>query len=313
MDPQRHPDSVSSVSFTEELTALEAAINAFLPPRYVGCYEEVPPSSMGSASLKYDREGRVAWGEIWTTFCHLALAGGPPHRGRWLPGVTTREAEARPAEQQSVVAEIKRAIRLSSSLRAIEDAPAGWVGIRCEDQDMAAWMVRAIVAENVCARHEGSILYVPAGPDFRLEKEVKNVVVCVAKSCHYLLDHVEPEERPRGLNLHVLQPPAPDDLASNAGAYQAAAEKMAQDFQILAGLAVSPAAAAGWLGFECASEEMAVWMQRAVIAKDVLARRENATLFIPVCLVPAASTDGDRLINIVADAHRLWQFKTANS
>jgi len=55
---------------------------------------------------------------------------------------------------------------------------------------MAAWLVRAIVVENVAVRSEGSALDLPAGPDFRLEKEIKNAVAVIAKTCHYWLEHM---------------------------------------------------------------------------------------------------------------------------
>ena len=46
-----------------ELAALDAKIDALLPPRYQGCFEQVPPTSMGTASLKYDPSGQVAWND----------------------------------------------------------------------------------------------------------------------------------------------------------------------------------------------------------------------------------------------------------
>ena len=47
--------------------------------------ELAPPASpdaapMGAAPFVW-REGRPDWGAMWTTFCELALYGGPPHRG----------------------------------------------------------------------------------------------------------------------------------------------------------------------------------------------------------------------------------------
>lgn len=54
--------------------------DALLPPRYRGG-RNVSAAPMRSAPLKYDAEGRVAWGEVWQSFCDLALAGRPPHRG----------------------------------------------------------------------------------------------------------------------------------------------------------------------------------------------------------------------------------------
>jgi sirohydrochlorin cobaltochelatase len=43
--------------------------------------------------------------------------------------------------------------------------------------------------ENVSARFEGMVLNLPAGPGYRLEKEIKNVVTVIAKTCHYWLGH----------------------------------------------------------------------------------------------------------------------------
>src|ERR1700722_19781678 len=54
---------------------------------------------------------------------------------------------------------------------------------------MADWLVRAIVMENVSARCEGTALELPAGPAYRIEKEIKNVITAVAKTSHYWLDH----------------------------------------------------------------------------------------------------------------------------
>jgi len=292
---------------SDELAGLIAKINALLPPRYVGCFEDVPPQSMGSAGLKYDSKGRVAWGEIWTTYCHLALAGGPPHRGRLLPAVSTREAESRPAEQEAVVAEIRRALRLSSDLPTVEESFPGWVAIRCHDEDMAAWLVRAIVAENVSARHEGTMLYVPAGPAFRVEKEIKNVVVSVAKSCHYLLDHVGSADRPRGFDPGLIQPLLPDQIASSPDEYQASLDDLTRLLHAATGLEIIPAESPGWLGMKCETEEMAVWIMRAILALNSLARRENDVVFVPVVMGENANEMRGKLEQIVARVMRCWR------
>lgn len=39
---------------------------------------------MASAPMQYRENGEVAWGEMWESFCALALEGGPPHRGELL-------------------------------------------------------------------------------------------------------------------------------------------------------------------------------------------------------------------------------------
>jgi sirohydrochlorin cobaltochelatase len=55
---------------------------------------------------------------------------------------------------------------------------------------MALWMLRAIVVENIFARREGQTLYLPAGPAFRLEGEIKNVITVLAKTYHYWTQHI---------------------------------------------------------------------------------------------------------------------------
>ena len=55
----------------QEVKDLNIRIRGLLPLAYHSCLETISPTSMGSAGLKYDKEGRVAWDEIWTTFCDL--------------------------------------------------------------------------------------------------------------------------------------------------------------------------------------------------------------------------------------------------
>jgi hypothetical protein len=84
-----------------------------------------------------------------------------------------------------VVAEICRGISLVSGLETVECESLGWVGVVCENESMAAWMLRAIIAENVIARRERNVVYVPAGPQFTIYKEIKNVIVTIAKTTHF--------------------------------------------------------------------------------------------------------------------------------
>lgn len=293
------PDLALSANRTE----LEAKINALLPPRYVGCFEAVPPTSMGSAKLRYDSQGRVAWGEIWTTFCHLALAGGPPHRGRFLGPVAPEEVQASPEQQSAVVAELQRALKLCVDLPLHAEASPGWIGLDCADAATASWLVQAIVAENVVATHDGATLYVPAGPSFRIEKEIKNVVVCVAKTCHYLFDHLEPEQQPTGAARPLLRAPWPGEIAASSTQYEAAVAVLQNGLEEATGLKAVSSATPGWIGVDCTSEEAAVWLLRAVAVEDVLVRREGAVLFVPVDFRSDAALEKTRAV--VANAHRL--------
>ncbi len=169
----------------EALRELDRRLSEILPPGY----EQSTAVPMGSAGLLVDGAGQVAWDEMWTSFCDLALAGGPCHRGTLLEPVSAAEALAEPERYASVVAELERGVRLVTGLPTVAGTP-GWVGVRCDDEAMAIWMLRAIIVENVMVRREGEVLYLPAGPDFRLEGEIKNVVTVLAKTHHYWTAHL---------------------------------------------------------------------------------------------------------------------------
>jgi len=64
------------------------------------------------------------------------------------------------------------------------------VALQCDDAAMARWLLRAIAEENVSVRREGAVLFLPAAPGFRLDREIKNVVTVVAKTSHYWAEHL---------------------------------------------------------------------------------------------------------------------------
>ena len=165
------------------------ALSSILPPRYRNG-KVVSAAPMGTAPMRYTEDGQVSWDEMWTDFCDLALAGGPPHRDTLLEPVPPDEVKADLQNYERVVAEIERGWRLVTGLPTKHSEKLGWVGLQCEDEEMALWMLRAIVVENVCVRREGSVLYLPAGPAFRLDKEIKNVITVVAKTHHYWTEHL---------------------------------------------------------------------------------------------------------------------------
>jgi hypothetical protein len=159
-----------------------------LPPRYRDS-QVVSAAPMGTAPMRYNDQGQVAWEQMWTDFCDLALAGGPPHRGTLLEPASAEQVGADPASYTRVVAEIERGMQLVTGLPIVHTEQAGWVGVQCHNEEMALWLLRAIIVENVCVRREGKVLYLPAGPDFQLEKEIKNVITVLAKTHHYWIEH----------------------------------------------------------------------------------------------------------------------------
>ena len=168
----------------------ENAARDILPARYQA-KAEVSAAAMGATDLKYNSDGQVAWDEIWQDFCDLALAGGPPHRGTLLEPVSQEAAIAQPENYQNVLRELERGIMLVSVVSTHQCNTPGWIGMECHDEAMAVWLLRAIVVENVSVRREGAVLYFPAGPDFTVEAEIKNIITVIAKTNHYWQEHAQ--------------------------------------------------------------------------------------------------------------------------
>ena len=292
------------------LEALDARLKTLLPEEYQDVYEQVEPTPMRSAGLKYDADGQVAWDQIWGSFCDLAMAGGPPHKGALLEPGTEPDINAQFDRYDEVADEICRGIGLATGLRAYVAPDPGWVSVTCHSDGMASWLVRAIVMENVAARRRGAILELPAAPHFRLEKEIKNVITVVAKTCHYWLGHTPPHQQQAIADLFntmagespLIEPDRSSSGASGAELGAAIAARIRRD----TGLQESNHRYAGWLGLECPSVRFAVWMMRALVASNVLSRREGVVLFVPV----NAATDPRG--TIVADAvERTYQCASA--
>lgn len=275
--------SLTDLTTNADLDALDAKINRLLPARYQHCYQSVPPTSMGSAGLEYDHNGRVAWGEIWTSFCDLALAGGPPHRGRLLEPVDPEAVADHPERHRAVVDELDRAIRLVSNRRLVAGYAPGWIGVPCATGEEASWLRAAVVAENVSARRRGTVLQLPAGPDFRVEKEIKNVVVALAKVGHFWDGHL-------------------------SAAQQSAFPVTILDRRLceVIGRAVDTVIYPGWVGVPCDGEEMAAWLLRATAVEGLLARREVEVLYLPVG-IGQHEHQTYNAVAVFAAAWRLWR------
>jgi hypothetical protein len=296
----------------EALTALEFRLRAILPEEYQDCYEEVQPVSMGSAGLKYGGDGKVAWNEMWATFCDLAMAGGPPHKGMLLEPGAQWEIDANTGRYQEVVDEIVRGVRLVTGLAARASSIPGWVRVDCHSDAMAGWLLRAIVMENVSARCVGSALDLPAGPGYRVEKEIKNVVTVVAKTCHYWTGHMWRAQKREIADLFVkmadsspLVEPATATTGLHSHTHEESAARMTESISQSTGLARSRHRYAGWLGLECTNVRTAIWMMRALVASNILSRREETTLFVPVN--PVTDPTGGIVVRAVSRIHRLGE------
>lgn len=291
----------------QALDELDLRLKTLLPADYQGSYEQMEPVPMRSAGLKFDADGQVAWDQIWGSFCDLAMAGGPPHKGALLEHGAPDAIDADFARYDDVVEEICRGIRMATGLRAYPSPTPGWVCVTCHSDGMAGWLLRAITMENVDARRRGAVLELPAAPHFRLEREIKNVVTVIAKTSHYWLGHMPASQRYGVAALlaritreaPLLTPDAEPDHAERTGAAASAAGAAVErqtDLRVVA------PRAAGWLGLECSDVRPAVWMMRALVAGNVLSRREGTVLLVPIN--PALDAGGERVAAAVVHVFR---------
>jgi sirohydrochlorin cobaltochelatase len=142
---------------------------------------------MASAPFVYNDDGSVAWEKMWEGYCDLAIEGGPAHRDSLLKSKGTANNVA---DEKYIWAidEILRALRLITPYR-VEHAGPGWIRLQMKTGHKANLFKTVIEKENVEARQEGKILFVPVNDDFTLEKEIKNVVTVVGKAQHYWSRH----------------------------------------------------------------------------------------------------------------------------
>jgi sirohydrochlorin cobaltochelatase len=288
---------------------LEARLKTLLPEEYREMYNDVQPVLMGSAGLKYDADGRVAWGAIWQSFCHLAMAGGPPHRGKLLESATAAEIAEQPERYDEVVTQVCRGVQMVSGLAAEPSTAPGWIDVDCPNRGMAGWLVRAINMENVSAHADALVLHLPAGPQFRVEKEIKNVVTSIAKTCHYWVGHTSVAQHRAVAQLFqvmeaespLIQAPFPASEISMTELEQLR-DGIAAKIQAQTGLKATGREYCGWLGIDYGSISSAVWSMRMMIACNVLARREGDLLYLPIN--PLTDEDGTVVVAQVVRVHR---------
>jgi hypothetical protein len=298
---------ISSAVDLAALHDLDERLRTVLPEQYQSSYDELQPTPMKSAGLKYAADGTVAWDQIWGSFCDLAMAGGPPHKGALLEPAAPEAIAADPDRYHAVVDEIARGVAMVTELLAYEATP-GWVRVSCLSEEMAAWLLRAIVMENVAAKGDRMAVYLPAGPQFRLEKEIKNVITVIAKTCHYWIGHM-PRDQKRAIAALFARLEAESPLLEPGDDASTAADRARMRPAILqritedTSLPASSHRYTGWLGVECPTVASAIWMMRALVVHNVLARREGTTLFVP--FNQAADPTGAGAVAALVRVHHL--------
>lgn len=288
---------VGEVAAEVSFETLEARLRVMLPEIYREREEEVQPVSMGSAGLRFGVDGKVAWDEIWGSFCDLAMAGGPPHRGTLLEAGGAAGIEGERVRYGEVVEEICRGVGLVTGLWVEASEDAGWVKMYCTSVAMAGWLARAIVMENVSASARGLVLHLPAGPEYRVEKEIRNVVTAVAKTCHYWAEHTPVEQQwEMGRVLREME----SESAVVEPGVSGDAVRVGKAIEEATGLVRSGQGYAGWVGLECVAVSAAIWMMRVLVVSNVFSRREGTVVFVPVNA--DCDLDGARVVAAVGRA-----------
>jgi hypothetical protein len=289
---------------------LEARLKTLLPEEYQDSYQDVQPVSMGSASLKFGQDGRVLWDEIWGSFCHLAMAGGPPHRGTLLEPATQSSIDLDAGLYDDVVNELRRGVEMVTGLAAEPSPISGWLHVDCPSTSMAGWLARAINMENVSAHVDGMVLHLPAGAHFRLDKEIKNIVTSIAKTCHYWLGHTSIAQHRAIADLFkvmdsespLIQPPF-SARNTRAAIFEKLHDTVARKIQSQTGLQATGREYHGWLGINSLNVSAAIWMMRVMVASNVLCRREGNFIYVPVN--PSMDRNGNRITALLVRAHRV--------
>ncbi len=284
------------------IQAAEERLQTLLPSIYRGRTNEVQPVSMGTAPLAFDVDGNVAWDRMWGSFCDLAMAGGPPHKGKLLEPGTPESILAEPVRYTEVCDEIVRGIELAARSKATQSSSPGWLRVRCSSDTMAGWLLRAITMENVSVRLEEGAILLPAGPAFRVEKEIKNVITAIAKTTHYWSGHLIRLQQLGIANLfHQLDNEAP--LLQPAWAageeVEDSREHIASALHNATGLRTTKHSYANWIGLNCEDVSSAVTTMRRLVASNILCRREDTAIFLP--LNPAVDPYGARITRWVAE------------
>lgn len=163
----------------------------------LGTLAVLTPRKAGSVDVPkrvpLDDQGQVDWrgffDDLDLTGSHrdIALAGGDPRRDALIEPAEPRLTSG-PA-YDALTDELARGLR-ETTKTPVFVGPAGWIGITCESEPMAGWVIRALAAENIAVRREGSTVFLPVSADFTVESEILDMVLAAASALHFFEDHI---------------------------------------------------------------------------------------------------------------------------
>jgi sirohydrochlorin cobaltochelatase len=104
----------------------------------------------------------------------------------------------------------------------------------------------------------------------------------------------------------LLEPARREDVLAEPARYAEVVRELGRGIRVVTGLDIVADGPPGWIGVVCASEAMAIWLMRAIVVENVMARREGTTLYLPAG--PRFTLGGEikNVVTVVAKTHHYW-------
>lgn len=104
----------------------------------------------------------------------------------------------------------------------------------------------------------------------------------------------------------LLEAAPREEVLANPTAYEMVLDELARGLRLITGWPIVRDARPGWIGLVCPDDEATVWILRAVLAENVVARREGVTLFLPAGPAFRTRYEIKNVITAVAKTHHYW-------
>ena len=173
-------------------------INDILPPRYQNQENPTPTDVVTQTELIVTEDGSVQWEQMFglgdNQLGDLALAGGHSYRETLLEAVNPDDCVADMESYTAVCDNLTQGIHTITGLDIVKSNTVGWIGVQCDSEEMAIWLVRAIIVENVMVRREGNIIFLPASPHYQLQEEILSIVTVIVKTWRFWIEHITAQQ-----------------------------------------------------------------------------------------------------------------------
>jgi sirohydrochlorin cobaltochelatase len=104
----------------------------------------------------------------------------------------------------------------------------------------------------------------------------------------------------------LLEAPPRDETLADPERYREVRRELARGIRLVTGLEVRLDTTPGWIGVVCASEAMAIWLMRAIVVENVMARREGPLLLLPAGPRFTLAGEIKNVVTALAKSHHYW-------